>query len=307
MNILVTGGAGFIASHIVDAYVREGHTVSVLDNLSSGKKSNLNMAAEFFQCDLLDRPSMEKVFQNGRIEVVSHHAAQIDVRRSVTDPLYDASVNILGLINLMECCVKYGVSRIIFASSGGAIYGEQDSFPADETHATRPISPYGISKLSSEHYLYYYSTVFGIDAVSLRYSNVYGPRQNPHGEAGVVAIFTSKTLRGEPTLINGDGKQTRDYVYVGDVARANLVALRSGGFHAFNVGTGVETDVNEISRLIRLYSENDVAVGHGPAKKGEQQRSVLDARKIARVLGWRPTVSLEEGLKATVAAFSRDR
>jgi len=303
VNILVTGGAGFIASHIVDAYIVDGHTVSVVDNLSTGVRSNLNPKAQFFQCDIRDRDALDEVFQVGRFAAVSHHAAQIDVRRSVADPVFDASVNILGFLNLMECCVKYGVLKVIFASTGGAIYGEQDSFPADESHATRPLSPYGITKLASEKYLFYYWTLHGIECVLLRYANVYGPRQNPHGEAGVVAIFATKMLRGDRAVINGDGKQTRDYVYVGDVVRANLAALQCRGFEVLNVGTGVETDVNEIFRLIKLYTGSDIKTEHGEAKKGEQLRSVLDSSKISRLLGWRPTVTIEEGLARTVAAF----
>jgi UDP-glucose 4-epimerase len=305
MDILVTGGAGFIGSHVVDAYVEAGHDVSIVDNLSSGSTANVHPKARLFQCDILDRASLEKVFQRNRFDVINHHAAQIDVRRSVADPHYDASVNILGLLNLMEIGMKSGVSRVIFASSGGAIYGEQDVFPADETHPTRPISPYGISKLSSEHYLYYYSVVAGIDVVPLRYANVYGPRQNPHGEAGVVAIFTTKMLEGASTIINGDGKQTRDYVFAGDVARANVLALQPRGFTPFNVGTGVESDVNRISSLIRAATGNRSTAEHGPAKKGEQLRSVLDTSKIRQGLGWSPAMSLEDGIGKTVDWFRK--
>jgi UDP-glucose 4-epimerase len=303
MNILVTGGAGFIGSHVVDACVESGHEVTVIDNLSTGSTRNLNPKARFFQCDILDREALEAIFRNNRFDVVNHHAAQIDVRRSVADPQYDASVNILGILNLMEVAVRSGVTRVIFASSGGAIYGEQDQFPADEDHPTRPISPYGISKLASERYLFYYSGSHRIDVAALRYANVYGPRQNPQGEAGVVAIFASKMLNGEPTIINGDGGQTRDYVFVKDVARANVRALTLRGFHIYNVGTGVETDVNRISSLIRSCTGDRASVEHGPPKKGEQLRSVLDSGKIARELGWEPVVSLETGLVETVEWF----
>ena len=303
LKILVTGGAGFIGSHIVDAFIRDGHTVSIVDDLSSGRRENVNASAQFYECDIRDRAALENIMQEGRFEVVCHHAAQIDVRRSVADPALDASVNLLGLLVLMECCVKFGVRRVIFASSGGAIYGEQDAFPAGEEHPTRPLSPYGISKLASEHYLYYYHTIHGIDAIALRYANVYGPRQNPHGEAGVVAIFATKMLKSERPIVNGDGKQTRDYVFVEDVARANLKALQCRGIQAFNVGTGKETDVNEIYRLIKQHTGFPFEAEHGLEKKGEQRRSVIDAARINRVLGWSPTVGIEEGLLLTVAAF----
>lgn len=225
MNILVTGGAGFIASHIVDAYIQLGHSVSVLDNLSTGREKNLNPRASFVHQDVRDADAMRNLFARQKFDVVNHHAAQMDVRRSVADPVFDASVNILGVLTLLEECMKGGVSKVIFASSGGAIYGEQDYFPADEKHPTRPISPYGVAKLSTEQYLFYYKAVYGLDSVNLRYANIYGPRQNPEGEAGVVAIFTSRMLSGSAPIINGEGKQTRDYVFVGDVVRANVLAL----------------------------------------------------------------------------------
>jgi UDP-glucose 4-epimerase len=227
----------------------------------------------------------------------------MDVRRSVTDPVYDASVNIVGVLTLLECCQKYGVSRVLFASSGGAIYGEQDYFPADEAHPTRPISPYGVAKLTTELYLYYYQQIYGIQSVCLRYANVYGPRQNPEGEAGVVAIFTSRMLRNEKAVVNGDGKQTRDYVFVGDVVRANVLALGYKGSGVFNVGTGVETDVNALFRHIRTLTGSHCEEVHGEAKKGEQLRSVLANAKIRSDFGWSVSVSLEEGLKRTVEYF----
>jgi len=306
MNILVTGGAGFIGSHVVDSYVAEGHSVTVVDDLSSGRESNVNPRADFFRSDIRDQGRLESLFASRKFDVLNHHAAQINVRRSVDDPVYDASVNILGFLNLLQLSVKAGVSRVILASTGGAIYGEQDAFPADEQHATRPISPYGITKLCSEHYLYYYHTLFGLHVTPLRYANVYGPRQNPHGEAGVVAVFTTRMLRGEQPTINGDGGQTRDYVYVGDVARANVLALQCAGFQFFNVGTGVETDVNTICDVIRRHTGYAHDPVHGPEKKGEQRRSVLDARKIGQALGWKASVNLNDGLERTVESFRKE-
>jgi UDP-glucose 4-epimerase len=303
MRILVTGGAGFIASHIVDAYVAEGHQVTIVDNLSTGKRENVNPRAEFVEVDLRDAEALGTVMTAGKFDVVNHHAAQMDVRRSVADPVYDASVNILGMLTLMELGLRTGVRRIVFASSGGAAYGEQETFPASESHPTRPISPYGVAKLSTEQYLFYYAAVHGFEPTALRYANVYGPRQNPEGEAGVVAIFTTKMLHGGSPVINGDGQQTRDYVFVGDVVRANVLALRSKGFTVYNVGTGVETDVNTIFRTLKKATGSTCIETHGEAKKGEQMRSVLDHRRIAGELGWRPEVNLEEGLRRTVEYF----
>ena len=303
MNILVTGGAGFIGSHVVDAYIALGHSVTVLDNLSTGKERNLNPKAAFAKGDLRDASFVTGVLSGKRFDVVNHHAAQIDVRRSVADPAFDAAVNIVGVLNLLEACLKNGVGRFIFSSTGGAIYGEQDYFPADELHPTRPISPYGIAKLTTEHYLYYYRIVHGLNSVILRYGNIYGPRQNPEGEAGVVAIFASRFLAGEQPVINGDGKQTRDYVFVGDVARANVDALKYDGSNTFNIGTGIETDVNRIFNVLREATGSTRPVQHGEAKKGEQMRSLLTSEKIRRETGWKAEVSLEEGLRRTVAYF----
>jgi len=304
MDILVTGGAGFIGSHIVEAFLGRGHRVSVVDNLITGKKENLHRDAAFFEADIRDAEAMARIFTEGRFDAVVHEAAQMDVRKSVADPVFDASVNILGMLTILENCVRTKVRRVVFASSGGAIYGEQDFFPADETHPTRPISPYGVAKLATEQYLFYYHAVYGLDAVCLRYANVYGPRQNPEGEAGVVAIFATKMLRGESPVINGDGKQTRDYVYVGDVVRANMCALEApAGFQVYNVGTGVETDVNHLFHVLRHATLSTCAGQHGEAKMGEQRRSVLDTGRIGTVLGWRQVVGLEEGLQRTVAFF----
>ncbi|MDE3057734.1 MAG: NAD-dependent epimerase/dehydratase family protein [Bacteroidota bacterium] len=305
MNILVTGGAGFIGSNVADAYIQEGHSVIIIDDLSSGKKENVHPQATFYHL-AIQSPAIEKIFQNHKIDVINHHAAQMDVRKSVADPKFDASVNILGMLNVMELGLKYGVKKIIFASTGGAIYGEQDYFPADERHTLRPLSPYGIAKLATEKYLFYYFAVHGIQHVILRYANIYGPRQNPHGEAGVVAIFTSKMLAGEQPVINGDGKQTRDYVFVGDVVRANVLALSHDKTDVFNIGTGIETDVNSLFHHLKKFTGASCEEKHAPAKAGEQLRSVIDHSKAKKILGWNPTVNVEEGLKKTVEFFRNE-
>jgi UDP-glucose 4-epimerase len=303
MNILVTGGAGFIGSHIVDAYIAAGHHVEIVDNLVTGREQNINPRAVFHRADIRDAEAVGRIFGSTKFDVVNHHAAQMDVRRSVADPVYDASVNVLGVLTLLEAANRTGVRRFVFASSGGAIYGEQDYFPADEKHATRPISPYGVAKLTTEQYLFYYHAVYGTESVCLRYANVYGPRQNPEGEAGVVAIFTTRMLTGGQPVINGDGKQTRDYVFVGDVVRANVLALGQTGFRVLNVGTGVESDVNMLFREIRRLTGSSCEERHGEAKKGEQMRSVLSAGALQALTGWKPTVGLSEGLERTVAYF----
>ena len=304
MNILVTGGAGFIGSHVVEAYISAGHDVIVIDDLSSGVKENINPKAEFHQLDIRSA-DIEQVFQRHKIDVVNHHAAQMDVRRSVADPKFDASVNVMGGLNVFEAARQHGVKKIIFSSTGGAIYGEQDYFPADEEHPVRPLSPYGITKLVTEKYLFYYKEVHGIEHVVLRYANVYGPRQNPHGEAGVVAIFAKKMLQGESPVINGDGKQTRDYTFVGDVVKASVLALNYPGSSIFNIGTGLETDVNELFRILRGWLSPNCAENHGPGKQGEQRRSVISYKKIERELGWKPLVDLSEGLRLTAEYFKK--
>ena len=301
-KVLLTGGAGFIGSHIADRYLSEGYEVVIIDDLSSGKIENLNPRARFYKMDIRDK-AISAVFEKERPDIVNHHAAQMDVRRSVSDPVFDAEVNILGMLNLLQNSAKYGVKKIIFASSGGAVYGEQEEFPAAESHSTNPLSPYGISKLAGEKYLFYFKEVHGLDYTTLRYANVYGPRQNPHGEAGVIAIFTTKLLKGEQPLINGDGKQTRDYVYVKDVVEANWQATTRNFCGSVNIGTGIETDVNELFiKLVNLTGSNAKEV-HAPAKAGEQKTSVVANRKALDVLKWEPTVSLEEGLRDTVQFF----
>lgn len=304
-KVLVTGGAGFIGSHIVDALIEKNHEVFVVDNLSTGKKENLNPKAKFFKLDITEK-ELEKVFKAEKPQVVFHLAAQIDVRKSVADPVWDAKQNILGLINLLENCKNFGVKKIIFSSTGGAIYGDTDKIPTTEDQLERPISPYGIAKLAIEKYLYYYQQIFGLNYIALRYANVYGPRQNAKGEAGVVAIFCDKLLAGQQPVINGDGKQTRDYTYVSDVVRANLLALDSVEIGIYNIGTKVETNVNQLAELIKSNINTDLDFSHGPAKVGEQQRSCLDHTKATKDLGWQPEIGLEEGIKKTVDWFKEN-
>ncbi|MBI5855026.1 MAG: SDR family oxidoreductase [Nitrospirae bacterium] len=302
MKILVTGGAGFIGSHLVDRLLQEGHEVVVADDLSRGKRRNVSKAAGFYKRDIRSK-WMDGVFRRERPSVVFHLAAQMDVRKSVEDPMFDAEVNVLGLLNVMQMSVKYGVRKVVFASSGGAIYGDQTVFPAPESHPTTPVSPYGITKLVGEHYLRYYEKLAGIQTVSLRFANVYGPRQDPHGEAGVVAIFAQKMLRGEQPIINGNGRQTRDFVFVDDVVEANLAVLGKDVSGAYNVGTGVETTINELFKLLSECTKRGGKEIHGPVKKGEQARSVIDPTKLRNELGWDPRVSFAEGLKRTVEFF----
>jgi UDP-glucose 4-epimerase len=302
MKILVTGGAGFIGSHVVDGYVAAGHDVLVVDNLCTGKRENLNPKARFHQLDILE-PKTAELIRDERPDVLNHHAAQMDVRRSVADPLFDARTNVLGTIALLEAARQAGVKKVLFVSSGGAVYGEQETFPAPETHPTWPVSPYGVSKRSGELYCHFYLAEYRMPFVAFRYANVYGPRQDPHGEAGVVAIFSGKMLRGEPITVNGDGKQTRDYVFVGDVARMSVLALQREATGPVNIGTGVETDVNQLAGTLLEVSGSRSEVRHGPAKSGEQRRSVVDVRRAADVFGWRPEVSLRDGLARTVEFF----
>ena len=304
MKIVVTGGAGFIASHVVDAYIAGGHEVVVIDNLSSGQRHNLNPKASLHSMDILD-PRIQGVIGEIRPDVLNHHAAQMDVRRSVADPVFDARINVLGFLNMLEAGRAAGLKKVLFSSSGGAIYGEQEKFPAPEDHPTRPASPYGVSKLTGENYLAYYRATFGIPYVALRYANVYGPRQNFRGEAGVIAIFIDQLLSGNAPVINGDGKQTRDFVYVGDVAAANMLALDSTFVGAINIGTGVETDLNTLYAKLAAGLGVKVASTHGAAKKGEQRRSVLETSRAEKILGWAPKTSLDQGLAETIAYYRK--
>ena len=302
MKIVVTGGAGFIGSHIVDGLLQREHEVHIIDDMSSGKPENLNPNAIFHQIDIRDA-QIETLWEKEQFEVMFHQAAQMDVRRSVADPQYDASVNVQGFLNLMEAGRKNGLKKVIFASTGGAIYGDPEVVPQPENHPLRPLSPYGITKLVSEHYLNFYHLTHGINYVVLRYANVYGPRQNPHGEAGVVAIFTEKMLRGEACFINGEGLQTRDYVYVKDVAKANMLALDYPECDVFNVGTSIETNVIELFRLIKHFTGSNTPENHLPAKAGEQMRSVVDTRKLEENTGWKQHYDLKIGLSETVGWF----
>ena len=302
MKVLVTGGAGFIGSHVVDAYLAAGHDVVVVDDLSTGHRENLPPGVRFHQLDILDQ-RLASLVADERPDVVNHHAAQMDVRRSVADPLFDARVNILGTIALLDAARRANVRKVLLVSSGGAVYGEQEAFPAGETHPTWPVSPYGVSKRAGELYAHFYQVEHELPFVAMRYANVYGPRQDPHGEAGVVAIFTRRMLAGEPVTLNGDGRQTRDYVYVEDVARMSLLAVEADAVGPVNVGTGVETDVATLARLLLETTGSRSEVMHGPAKPGEQRRSVVDPTRAADAFGWRPTVSLAEGLRRTVESF----
>ncbi|MFO7624117.1 MAG: NAD-dependent epimerase/dehydratase family protein [Anaerolineales bacterium] len=303
MKILVTGGAGFIGSHVVNAFIEDGHDVVIVDDLSTGRQSNLNLAARFYQVDIRD-PQVEEIFRNEKPDVISHHAAQMDVRRSVAEPLFDADVNILGSLKLIEYAKKYAVKKFIYISTGGAVYGEPEYLPCDENHPINPICQYGASKHTVEHYLYMYHLNYGLKYTVLRYPNVYGPRQDPHGEAGVVAIFCGKMLADEVITINGDGEQTRDYVYVGDCARANvMVADENKASGIYNLGTGKGTSVNEIFAGLRDITGYKLAPVYGPAKVGETRFIYLSADKAARELDWQPTIPLEEGLRKTVDYF----
>jgi UDP-glucose 4-epimerase len=305
MKVLVTGGAGFIGSHLVDRLVLEGHEAVVVDNLATGKRRNINRAARFYKMDIQSW-RLERVFRNERPNVVMHLAAQMDVRKSVEDPMFDAQVNVLGTLNVLQQAVKNGVRKVVFSSSGGAIYGEQETYPAAETHVMKPLSPYGLSKLCGEQYLSYFQRVSGLQAVSLRYANVYGPRQDPEGEAGVVAIFIQKMLNNEQAVINGNGRQTRDFVFVDDVVEANLAMMGQETQGTYNVGTGVETSINDLFRILVQHTGSNSKEVHGPAKKGEQARSVIDSTKLRQEISWEPKADLSDGLKKTVDYF-RDR
>ena len=307
MRVLVTGGAGFIGSHIVDRLLADGHHVDAVDNLSTGRPALVAAAAALHLCDIRS-PRLDTVFSGARPEAVVHVAAQAAVARSVADPLFDASVNVLGTLALLVACQRWGVGRVVYTSTGGAAYGDTDVLPTPEDHPTNAASPYGVSKIAAERYLECWNGLTGVPTLTLRLANVYGPRQNPLGEAGVIAIFTHRLLRGETCVINGDGGQTRDYVYVGDVADAVARALdRPEARGVANVGTGIETSVNELYARLARGAGVDLPPTHGPAKPGEQRRSVLDPTRAKMLLGWTPATSLEGGLARTLGAFREER
>jgi UDP-glucose 4-epimerase len=315
-NVLVTGGAGFIGSHVADRFLANGDRVLIIDNLSSGKRDNIPRSAEFLELDI-GSPDAAKLVRNGGFDVIAHLAAQIDVRRSVDDPLFDARVNVLGTLNLVEALrasPRARDTRFVFASTGGALYGDFVTPPSPERSPKDPDSPYGIAKLSVEHYLAYYGRIHGLDTVVLRFGNVYGPRQDPHGEAGVVAIFCSRLLEGRPLTVYGDGTQTRDYIYVGDVASAFMSAALASlpaperlDARAFNVGTGVETSVIDLAQALRRAAGTTASIEYAPKRAGELARSVLAPEKAAEELGWRATMPLERGVAETYAWFASKR
>jgi len=307
MKILITGGAGFIGSNIADAYLNAGHKVVIVDNLCSGKKENIPAKAEFYKADITDAAKIKSVFLKEKPEVVSHHAAQIDVRTSVSDPAYDARINIIGSLNVLEAARNAGTKKIIFSSSGGTIYGECGKTAPDEKAAARPLSPYGITKHSLEFYLNFYYVLYGMKFTILRYANVYGPRQDPHGEAGVVAIFSQRMLDNESLFIFGNGGQTRDYVYVGDVVSANLKALNAGHNQIINIGTGRLTSVNALFRQMASLKGYEKKAVYKPARAGELMRSFLDCRKAKKVLRWQPSMPIEKGLKETIEYFAEKK
>ena len=302
MKILVTGGAGFIGSQVVDLFIEAGHEVVVVDSLITGRAGNLNPKARFYQLDIRS-PQLKEVFETERPEVVDHHAAQLDVRRSVADPVYDADVNVLGMLNLLQQCVEYKTRKVIYSSSGGAAYGEPVYLPCDEHHPIQPLSPYGATKYMTELYLYMYRQNFGLDYSILRYPNVYGPRQDPDGEGGVVAVFTGSMLKGRPVTIFGSGEQVRDYLFVKDCARANLMLLEQGSGQAYNLGSGIGTTVNQLFSGLKAIIGYAQEAQYLPARAGEIFRIYLDASKAKSQLGWQPSVSLDEGLRKTVEYF----
>ena len=305
MKILVTGGAGFIGSQVAAAYVKDGHDVTVVDNLSTGFLKNVPGEAIFIKGDV-NSTLMDKIFRDSAFDFVNHHAAQVNVRVSVEDPVKDAELNILSTVNLLKLSARHGIKHFIFVSSGGAIYGEQESFPAKETHKQEPVSPYGITKMAGEHYCRFFSCAHGLRTTCLRYANVYGPRQSPIGEAGVVAVFASCMLQGKTAVINGSGDQTRDYIYVGDVVEANRQVILKNVTGSYNIGTGKETSVNQIFDLIKKHTGSNQERVHREAKKGEQPRSVLDASLFMKTTGWEPAVKVENGIGLTVDFFRNE-
>jgi UDP-glucose 4-epimerase len=303
MKILVTGGAGFIGSHVVDKYIAEGHEVAVVDNLSTGFRENVNPKASFYEADVCNAKAIEEIFQRQRPEVVNHHAAQIDVRNSVNDPVFDATTNILGSLNLILASLKHRIRKFIYISTGGAIYGEPTYLPVDENHPVNPESQYGVSKHTVEHYLYLYQHQSGLASTVLRYPNVYGPRQNPKGEAGVIAIFIGKMLQAVTPTIFGDGAQVRDYVHVNDIVQANSLALVKGDNGFYNIGSGVGTTVNELYRLLSILLSFRPAPKYAPPRTGELHKIYLNAQKAKQHLGWNAEIPIEKGLGLTIEWF----
>ena len=304
MRTLVTGGAGFIGSHIVDAFIQAGHQVAVIDNLHTGKLANLNPRATFYKVDLRDAEGLASVFDLEKPEAISHQAALADVRGSLLDPAAYAEVNIIGSIHLLELARRHGVRKVVYASTGGAVYGEPEYVPVTEAHPVNPLDAYGASKHAVEHYLFLYKHNFDLNWVALRYPNVYGPRQDTMGEAGVVAIFSGRMLASQPCTINGDGLQQRDFVYVGDIAQANLLAIEHG-IGIYNIGSGIPTDINTVFSLLKAASGYEAEPLYGPAKLGEVRRTYLDATRARADLGWAPTVDVAEGMRRTVEFFRR--
>ena len=302
---MVTGGAGFIGSHIVNAYINAGHDVVIIDDLSSGEMRFVNPKARFYELNI-HSPDVKIILEKEKISAINHHAAQISVSESVSDPLFDANSNIIGTLQLLQNAVSLNINKFIFASTGGAMYGEQAIFPASEEHACHPLSPYGISKLCAENYINYFRTQHGLNTTVLRYSNVYGPHQNPHGEAGVVAIFCQRLMNGLPPIICGDGHQTRDFISVRDITEANTIALEPQCTGIFNVGTGNETSVNFLTQSLLKISNVDISAKYGHPRKGEQRRSAIDSNKLLKNFGWKPSVSLEEGLVETFSYFKNN-
>ncbi|MDR0822521.1 MAG: SDR family NAD(P)-dependent oxidoreductase [Endomicrobium sp.] len=303
MKVLITGGAGFIGSNIADLLIKEGNKVVIFDNLSSGKKENINAKAKFYKGDIKDKKRVFEVFKKEKPEIIIHNAAQIDVRKSVADPVYDAQINILGSINVLSACVEYKAKKVIFASSGGTIYGECGKIAPDEKAFPNPLSPYGIAKHSVENYIKFFNAIYGLKYTILRYANVYGPRQDPHGEAGVVAIFSNAMLSNGDIKVFGDGKQTRDYVFVGDVAAANLKSLKKGDNEIVNIGTTRLVSVNDLIRIMSKPARYLKKPNILPKRAGELFRSFLNIKKAQKVLGWKPTISIEDGIKKTIEFF----
>lgn len=301
MKVLLTGGAGFIGSNVVDAYIKAGHSLAIVDNLSTGKEQNINPKAKFYKADIRDPKILAEVFKKEKPDIVNHHAAQISVVHSVKDPVFDAQTNILGSINLIEAALKNNVKKFIYISSGGAMYGEPKTLPVSEDYPAEPLSPYGITKHTVEHYLKLYSLNFGLKYTVLRYANVYGPRQDPKGEAGVISIFTEQLLSNIRPTIFGDGNKTRDYIYVGDVVKANIAALTKGENDAFNIGTGIQTKDFEIFKAIRDALGNKIEPIFGQKRPGEIDHICLSIKKADEVLSWKPCVKLNDGIKETVS------